>query len=74
VPAIKAGATKKGRIRCSLAGSEAQDQPAFYVAANRALEKVIGFVIPSEAKNLSSIQYLKRNKERFFASLRMTTF
>ena len=30
------------------------------------------FVILSEAKNLSSIYAYEKNKERFFASLRMT--
>jgi hypothetical protein len=32
------------------------------------------FVILSEAKNLSSIEAKKKNKEGFFASLRMTAF
>jgi hypothetical protein len=31
-------------------------------------------VILSEAKNLSSIKYKRTNTERFFASLRITTF
>jgi len=39
----------------------------------QAAEKVPRFVILSEAKNLSSI-YVQANQERFFASLRMTTF
>src|ERR1700674_5729725 len=39
--------------------------------AEQNAEKVVYFVILSEAKNLSSI-YLHEKKERFFASLRMT--
>jgi len=39
--------------------------------AEQADEKVINFVILSEAKNLSGF-YTYKTKERFFASLRMT--
>ena len=39
--------------------------------AEEAAEKVIYFVIPSEARNLSSIQRHEK-KERFLASLGMT--
>jgi hypothetical protein len=39
--------------------------------ASQAAEKVIYFVIPSEARNLSSIQRHEK-KERFLASLGMT--
>jgi hypothetical protein len=38
--------------------------------ASQAAEKVVYFVIPSEARNLSSI-YAQEKKERFLASLGM---
>jgi len=39
--------------------------------ASHAVEKVVYFVIPSEARNLSSV-YAHEKKERFLASLGMT--
>jgi hypothetical protein len=41
--------------------------------AEQAAEKIVYFVIPSEARNLSSI-WPHEKKERFLASLRMTEF
>jgi hypothetical protein len=43
--------------------------------ANQAAEKMSCSVILSEAKNLAGIQAQEKNqRERFFASLRMTEF
>jgi hypothetical protein len=42
-----------------------------YAAAEQAAEKAVSFVIPSEARKLSSAEVLEK-KERFLAALGMT--
>jgi len=60
---------------CVLGGSSATPLRIPVVGYIQLAEKVSRLVILSEAKNLSSIEVsAKAAKERFFASLRMTTF